>query len=91
MKFFLDPIHGPVRDPVRGLVRGPVRDPVRGPVRDPVRGPVRGPVRDPVLVLSTPFRQTTTDAKPLGSSLCRLSWVKLQNEDPRLNALFVVN
>ena len=37
------------------------------------------------------FPQTPTYAKPLGSSFCRLSQVKLQNEDPRLNALFVVN
>ena len=50
MKFFLDPIHGPVRDPVRGPVRGPVRD------------PVRGPVRDPVLVLSTPAFTMDTQA-----------------------------
>ena len=27
----------------------------------------------------------------MGSSFCRLSRVKLQNGDPRLNALFVVN
>ena len=37
------------------------------------------------------FPQTPTDAKPVGSSFCRLSPVKLPNKDPHLNALFVVN
>ena len=37
------------------------------------------------------FPQTPTDAKPVGSSFCILSRVKLQNEEPHLNALFIVN
>ena len=33
----------------------------------------------------------STDKKSVGSSFCRLGWLKLQNKDPRSNALFDVN
>ena len=37
------------------------------------------------------FPQTPNDAKSRGSSFCRKDRLELQNEDPRLNALFATS